>query len=232
MNSLPMLHPTFRRWLVVAVAAGFPTVASSEPPAVAVEAERTHRTVLQNDYVQAMRVTLPAGESNDMHVHAHDDAAVMLSVATIANETLGKAKPPGQPVAPGGISVRENGKNPLTHRIHNVGTTTFDVVDVQILQRPAGPESPAFTTPAAEHGSLRVYRFELSPGASSAPHTHARPYVVVAATDMALRTASPGQSDATQTLETGYIQWADAGVTHTLTNSGNSPAILVEIELK
>jgi quercetin dioxygenase-like cupin family protein len=234
MEFVPMPHTTPPRWLMLPTiaAALLPAVHAAEPAAYPVEDEPTHRTVLQNPYVQVFRVTLPPGESNAMHVHSHDDAAVFLSAATISNQALGEERPPGRPFAQGTVSVRENGKHPLTHRVHNVGTTVFDVLDVQILQRPAGPAAPAITQPVAEHDSLRVYRYELPPGNGSDAHTHARPYVVVAATDMTLRTASADKPDETQTLVAGNLHWAEPGATHTLTNVGTAPAILVEIELK
>lgn len=230
----PSLKPSSSctRWLLLAVVASLPAVSVAEQAAVPVEHEPGHVTVLKNDYVQAFRVTLPPGESNQMHVHSHDDAAVFLSAATIANETEGQPAPPARPFALGSVSVRDNGTHPLTHRIHNRGTTVFDVIDLQIMQRPAGPETPALAAPAAENRSLRVYRFELDPGASGTQHTHLRPYVVVAATDMTLRTASAEKPEDTQTLAAGNIHWAEPGVTHTLTNSGTSRAILVEVELK
>ena len=41
-----------------------------------VEQEPRHVTVLTNEYVQALRVTLQAGDSAGMHTRSHDDAAV------------------------------------------------------------------------------------------------------------------------------------------------------------
>ena len=199
---------------------------------VPVEEEPYHRTVFKNDYVQAFRVTLEPGRATGMHTHARDDAAVRLSTATTAAESPGRPVGPPEHADAGLVSARNNGAKPLTHRVHNVGTTVYDVVDVQILRRPAGPPAPAISPPAAENASMRVYRYELGPGAATARHTHARPYVLVAATNADLRMTSPEGASEDHRVRTGDIHWVESAATHTLANRGREKAILVEIELK
>jgi quercetin dioxygenase-like cupin family protein len=205
---------------------------SPMPEGVPVEQEPAHKTVLKNDYVQVFRVKLEPGTSTLMHTHARDDAAVRLSAATVTSETLGK--PAGEPESrpAGAVSARQNEPTPLTHRVRNVGTTVFDVLDVQILKRPEGPEAPPVAAPAAENPRMRVYRYELAPGAASAMHTHARPYLLVAATGMNLRMTSPDGVAMTHPVEAGDLHWVDAAVTHTLVNEGRETGVLVEVELK
>ena len=120
----------------------------------------------------------------------------------------------------------------LTHQVHNVGTTVFDVIDVQVLKRPDGPEAPPISTPAAENPRLRIYRYELAPGAASATHAHARPYLLVAATDMNLRMTAPAGGSRTHPIKAGDFHWVDVPVTHTFVNNGSGNGVLVEFELK
>lgn len=199
---------------------------------VPVEEEPRHLTVLKNDFVQAFRVTLEPGESTLTHVHSRDDAAVRLSEATVRAEVPGQPAGAPEAVHPGQVSARANEPHALTHRVSNIGTTRFDVVDVQILRRPEGPATPPIAAPAAENPQMRVYRYELAPGAVSASHAHRRPYLVVAATDMDLRMTSPDGGSVRHTVKAGDLHWVDAQVTHTLGNEGKTPAILVEFELK
>jgi quercetin dioxygenase-like cupin family protein len=207
-------------------------VASLQDPTVPVEAEPRHKTVFKNEYVQAFRVRLPPGESTLMHIHSRPDASVRLTAATVATEVPGQPAGPGQQGSPGAISARENGPKPLTHRVHNVGATPFEVIDVQVLQRPDGPESHAIGKVAAENSKMRVYRYELSPGGSTSQHTHSRPYLRVAATDGALRMTSPESRATEHSVKAGDLHWVDSAVTHTLTNRGATTAIVVELELK
>ena len=121
------------------------TVSYAQDHAVPVEDEPFHKTVFKNDYVQAFRVTLEPGQTSLMHTHSHDDAAVRLSTATVAQDSPGQPLAPSEPVYPGMVSARDNEAKPLIHRVHNIGTTVFDVIDVQILKRPDGPATPAIS---------------------------------------------------------------------------------------
>jgi quercetin dioxygenase-like cupin family protein len=217
---------------LVALVSAMAFTALAQDAAVPVEKEPRHGTVLKNEYVQVFRVTLAPGESTGVHVHAHDDVAVRLSDATVASDTPGESAGAPQAANAGFVSSRANDGKPLTHRVRNVGATPFDVVDVQILKRPDGPPAPPIAAPASENPQMRAYRYELAPGASSAPHTHARPYLLVAATGMSLRMTSPDGGVVAHPVKAGDLHWVEAAVTHTLVNDGSERGVLVEIELK
>jgi quercetin dioxygenase-like cupin family protein len=207
-------------------------LASAPDRAVPVEEEPYHKTVFKNDYVQAFRVTLEPGKTTLMHTHAHADAAVRLSTATVAADSPGEPIGPPEPVTPGFVSARENEPVPTTHRVHNIGKTVFDVIDVQVLKRPPGPAAEAISPPAAENSRMRLYRYELEPNAASARHSHTRPYLLVAVTDVALRMTSPDGASMEHPVKAGDMHWVDTAVTHTLANRGTEKAILVEFELE
>jgi quercetin dioxygenase-like cupin family protein len=211
----------------------FTTMSNPPDKAVPVEDEPSHKTVFQNDYVQVFRVTLPPGQSTLMHVHAHDDAAVRLSQSQTTQQTLGQPVSKAEDSRPGMVSARTNEPQSLTHQVNNVGTTVFDVIDVQVLKRPPGAEAAALGPVAAENPKMRVYRYELAAGGgASAQHTHARPYVVVAATPMNLRMTSPDGRSMEHPIQAGDLHWVDSPVTHTLINTGTENAVIVEVELK
>ena len=162
----------FRLALVLSLAA---SICPAQSAPVPVEDEPFHKTAFENEYVQAFRVHIEPGQSSLMHVHAHDDGAVMLADATIVSQNEGRPESAPGPVTLGAASARQNEPTPTVHRIRNVGTTSFDVIDVQVLARPPGPAADAVTTPAGENPKLRVYRYEIAPGASPPRHAHARP---------------------------------------------------------
>lgn len=200
--------------------------------AVPVENEPQHKTVFKNDYIQAFRVTLEPGNATLLHTHSLDDAAVRLSTATTV--ASGPGRPDGSPetLPLGAVSARDNAAKAHTHRVHNIGSTLFDVINVQVLRRPGGPASPAIGSPAAENSSMRLYRYELEPGATTAQHSHTRPYLVVAATDATLLTTAPDGSSTTLPDEAGDMQWIELSSAHEIVNRGAAKAILVEFELK
>ena len=79
---------------------------------------------------------------------------------------------------------------------------------------------------------MRAYRYELEPGARIAEHTHARPYLLVAATPIRLETAPAHGVTRTMALKTGDFRWVTGAEAHTLKNGGAAKGIVVEIELK
>ncbi len=206
-------------------------VPASDAP-VPVEQEPHHKTVFQNDYVQAFHVNVEPGQATQMHIHSHDDGAVRLKDCTFVSDVQGQ--PPGKPeeAHPGGVSARNNEPTPLVHRVRNVGTTLFDIIDVQVLSRPPGPATDPISPPAAENARMRVYRYDLAPGAASPTHTHKRPYLIIAATDVDLRMTSPDGRSMEHAIKAGDMHWVDTEVTHALANAGNEKAVMVEFELK
>src|SRR5262249_39180598 len=150
-----------------------------------------HHQVLKNDFVYVTHVTLTPGESTLYHTHSHDRAAIELSNATLTFQKLGEAETAPDQSRPGEVSAGNLGVPPLTHRVKNVGTVQFDVIDVEFLQRPAQPSTATAGKVAAENASARVYQWTLPPGVPSAMHTHEHPCLIIAATPMNLKMTGP-----------------------------------------
>ena len=79
---------------------------------------------------------------------------------------------------------------------------------------------------------MRVYKYVLAPGASTPMHTHERPYLIVAATDLQLKMTSPDGQSMSHEIKAGDFHWVDNKVTHSLANDGATEGQLIEIELK
>lgn len=205
-------------------------VAQQSP--VPVEEEPHHHVVLKNDSVMVLRVKVLPGESTVFHTHSHDRMAVLLADTTITEQKPGEAE--GQPTAkhPGDVSAMTATNEPFTHRVHNVGAAEFEVLDVELLQRPAQPSETAAAKIEAENPSARLYKWTLAPGATTVMHTHERPYLIISATPLVLKMTGPDGKSLTHEVTAGDFHWIDAKVTHSLANAGTTPGTIVEIELK
>ena len=199
---------------------------------VPVDQEPLHRVVLRNESVIVMHLVLPAGARTQFHTHTHDRVAVNLSSTSITQQKLGEAEGAATTSLPGSFSAIPLEGSSFTHRVHNVGAVAFDVIDVEILERPKTPSATVAATVAAENASARIYNWVLAPGATSAMHTHAKPYLVVATTDFDLKMTAPDGQSSSHEVKQGDFHWVDAKVTHTLGNAGSSEGQIVEIELK
>jgi quercetin dioxygenase-like cupin family protein len=206
---------------------------SQEPPApVLVENEPLHHVVLKNESVVVLHLTLPAGERTLYHTHSHDRVAVNLSSTSITQQTLGEKEGVPSAAEPGNFTVYTLAGSSFTHRVHNIGAAPFDVIDVELLERPAAPSPSAAAAIAGENPSARVYNWILAPGAVSAMHTHVRPYLIVSAKGFMLKMTSPDGQSSEHEVKAGDFHWVNAKVTHSLANAGNAEGQIVEIELK
>jgi beta-alanine degradation protein BauB len=198
---------------------------------VPVEEEPHHHLVLKNDSVLVLRVKLLPGESTLFHTHLHDRVAVDLSDTTITLQKPGEPESAPEATKPGAVvALVSNG--PYTHLVHNAGNAVFEVLDVELLHRPTEASGPAAGKVEAENPSARVYKWILAPGATSAMHTHERPYLIISATPLMLKMTDPEGKSFSHEVEAGDIHWVDAKVTHALANEGTTVGQIVEIELK
>ena len=205
---------------------------SSAPAPVPVEQEPHHHLLLKNDNLLVLRVTLEPGERSLYHTHSVDDVAVWLGHSSAAQQLPNE--PEGAPAEqkPGNISLRTLHETPFTHRVHNLGPGVFDVLDVELLQRPEHPSTGAAGPVAGENPSARVYKWTLAPAGVTPMHTHERPYLIVAATGFNLKMTTPDGQSFTHEIKPGDFHWVTTKVTHTLANAGTGEGQIIEIELK
>ncbi len=208
----------------------FATQEASAP--VPVEQEPHHHLVLKNDNLLVLRVILQPGESSLYHVHSVDDVAVWLGNTSSAQQLPNEPESAPVEQKPGNVTLRTLRETPFTHRVHNVGKGLFDVLDVEILQRPEHPSSAVVGPVAGENPSARVYKWTLAPGGATPMHTHERPYLIVAATGFNLKMTAPDGQSATHEIKPGDFHWVTSKVTHSLANAGTGEGQIVEIELK
>jgi len=199
---------------------------------VPVENEPLHHVVLKNESVVVIHLVLPRGERTLYHIHSHDRIAIPLSSTSITQQVLNEKEGPPSPSEPGTFSALTLPGSSYTHRVHNVGANPYDVLDVELLVRPPTPSPVTAATVAAENPSARIYNWVLGPGASSAMHTHIRPYLIVAASGFTLKMTAPDGQSLTHELKRGDFHWIDTNVTHTLANAGTTAGQVLEIELK
>ncbi len=208
-----------------------PMLLAAQQSPVPVEDEPHHHLVLKNDSVMVLRVKLAPGESTLFHTHLHDRMAIYLSNTTIALQKPGEPEGAPEATKTGDVAASESNGS-FTHRVHNVGTVDFEVLDVELLHRPTTPPGPAAAKVEAENPSARVYKWTLAPGTTSAMHTHERPYLIISATPLMLKMTDPGGKSMTREVQAGDVHWVDAKVTHSLCNEGTTVGEIVEIELK
>ena len=220
-------------------------------PETEITAEPPHHLVLANDQVRVFNVDVPPQSETLMHWHRHDYFYVVLGAAEIVNSIPGKDSVTLK-LADGEVRFVFA---PLAHIFRNLSPQPFRNVTIELLHddklrhSPAHPE-PAHREPAQEEergleilnggtkeilfvkDGVRVSEFELQPGAVVPLHHHGGPHLVVALSDYELRSDVQGKPAKTIHAKRGEPTWAPGGYSHTLTNSGPTPAKFITLEFR
>jgi quercetin dioxygenase-like cupin family protein len=103
----------------------------SEP--VPVQREPHHHVMFENQYVRVLDVFIPPGEATLFHTHEHDNLAVRISDGLVQTQMQGKDLQTASPVEHGSVVFSKGSGSPYTHRVEDVGTVTFHVIDIELL---------------------------------------------------------------------------------------------------
>ncbi len=221
-------HIYFHSCFIFALVFSLPLTAQQPGP---VESEPLHHVLLKNESVAVIRLTLKPGEATQYHTHSHDRVIVHLSDSSIIQQTFGEVEGAPQQTKTGEVLAPQL-DSPYAHRVRNVGTGMFDVMDIEFLHRSREPESKAIAPVAVENRSARVYKWMLAPGTTSSMHTHERPYLIISTMPFMLKMTDPEGKSSAHEVKAGDFHWVDAKVTHSLANAGTAEGQIVEVELK
>ncbi|HEY7215540.1 MAG TPA: cupin domain-containing protein [Thermoanaerobaculia bacterium] len=215
---------------------------AAEAPEVEITAEPAHHLAIENDRVRVFQVAVAPHAATLLHRHRHDYLFVTLGAAHISNEVQGKA-PVEVELADGETRFTPGD---FAHVARNLADQPFRNVTIELMQDEKLRQAPS-PWPEAEgerefpggrikilsvHDGARVAQVELQPGATVPSHHHDGPHLVVAVSDLELRSDVEGRGPAPANLKSGDVRWVPGGFTHTLTNTGKSPARLVTVEFK
>jgi quercetin dioxygenase-like cupin family protein len=203
-------------------------------------AEPSHHLVLENEYIRAFKVEVAPHASTLVHRHRHDYIYVMLGDAHLSNEVAGK--PPVDIKLADGEARFTAGD--FAHSVKNLSEQPFRNVTIELLQdekmRQAlsrWPEDIGEKTFAGGSSKIlfvkdgvRVSEVNLGPGGVVPSHHHDGPHLLVAISDLDLRSDIEGKPPVLGKFKAGEVKWLPGGHTHTLTNVGASPARFVTLE--
>jgi quercetin dioxygenase-like cupin family protein len=100
---------------------------------VPVQNEPHHHSVLENQYVRVLDVSIAAGESTLFHTHEHDNLSIRVSGGQAQTQLQGSDWRPASQVERGSVVFSSASSKPYTHRVKNVGPDTYRVIDIELL---------------------------------------------------------------------------------------------------
>jgi quercetin dioxygenase-like cupin family protein len=228
--------------LIASIALMVPLVLLAQAPEVEITAEPSHHFALENEYVRVFQVEVAPHASTLMHRHRHDYMFVTLGDSHVSNEVAGKS-PVDLKIADGETHYTSGN---FAHIARNLSDQPFRNVTIELMQdnklRDAASPWPKeegdrnFSGGRVKvlfvHAAARASEIDLQAGAMQPSHRHDGPFLVVAITDLDFRSNREGQNPISTHMKAGDIKWLPGGYSHTLTNTGSSPARHVIVEFK
>jgi quercetin dioxygenase-like cupin family protein len=226
--------------------------ANAQRKAAAIEgielaAERHHKLTLQNEKLRVFTVELPSGGYTQFVRHEKD---FLLLALTDSQLQLVPERGAGQRLrmGPGELQLGTAG---LVKRIVNQSSESVRFLVIEIIQgiEPKlaicglrGPQCESdlgdlrgpnvSTSGLFETPTVKVSRTELDPKGVLSQHTHKYDHLVVALSELSLRSDVPDKGGSEIQQKRGDVAWVPAGLTHTLTNTGESRAAFLALEIK
>ena len=230
---------TFR--VVLASACVLCVTLFSQTPTVEITSEPLHHQIFQNAYVRVFKVEIASHAATLMHRHHHDYFLVALSSAKLSNEASGKP-PASLEIQQGEVRFAEGN---FAHIDKNLGDQPFSYVTIEYLKDGEAHKSPPnWDEDRALHvhmkgtqdvlfvkDGIRVSDFQLQPGGMVHNQHHPGPRLIVAVSDVDIRSSMAGKSTPIQ-LKSGEVMWLRGGTTDMLMNAGKEPARWITLEFR
>ena len=217
------------------------TLAAQTTSEVEITAEPHHHLLLENQQVRVWLAEVAPHDATLLHRHNHDYVFVSLGETNVSNEVEGKP-PVTLKMQDGETRFSQGG---FAHIARDLASTPFRAIAVEILQDEAAHKTPPpkwdeerglhVFTGGTQHimfvqDGVRVSETELQPGATLPSHHHSGPHLLVAVSDLEIRSDVEGQGPMPGHFKSGDVKWLPGDYTHTLTNTGKQQAKFVTLE--
>ncbi|HKB99144.1 MAG TPA: hypothetical protein VKD23_10185 [Terriglobales bacterium] len=217
-----------------------PFLAAQTTTEVEITSEPSHHFSLENEFIRVFKVEVVPHASTLMHRHRHDYVFVTLGDAHVSNEVEGK--PPADLKFADGETHFVPGN--FAHVARNLSDQPFCNVTIELMQDEKLRQTPSRwpeesgekTFPGGQskilfvRDGVRVSEVNLESGAIVPSHHHDGPHLLVAVTDLDIRSDVEGMGPMPGQFKSGDVKWLPGGYSHTLTNVGKSPARFVTVE--
>jgi quercetin dioxygenase-like cupin family protein len=210
---------------------------------VEITAEPSHHLALQNPFVRVFKVEVAPHAATLMHHHRHDYVFVTLGASEVENDVQGK--PPATLKLKDGDTYFLPGG--FAHIAKNLSDQPFRNVTIEFMQDEKAHKSPPPKWDEErgmhilEGGTLdilfvkdgvRATEIILQPGAMLPKHHHTGPHLLVAVSDLEIRSYVVGQGPMPGHFKSGDVKWLPGGYSHTLTNVGKTEAKFITLEFR
>jgi quercetin dioxygenase-like cupin family protein len=208
---------------------------------VEITAEPSHHQILENAYVRVFKVEIPPHAATLMHRHHHDYFFVALAATTLSNEVAGKPATTIK-IQQGEVRFAEGN---FAHVARNLTDQSFPHVTIEFLKDTEARKTPPskWDEERALHvhmngtqdvlfvkDGVRVSDFQLQPGGMVHNQHHPGPRLIIAVSDIDIKSSIAGKGSMPIQLKSGEVKWLQGGSTDMLMNAGKNSARWITLE--
>jgi hypothetical protein len=207
----------------------------SGEPIVQIHEEPNHRHVLHSKSIRVFDAYFPPQKVSLFHSHEKDSVLICLDGGEVTNELPGEELVPRPPILSGLIYYRPYATTPLIHRIRNLSSTPFRILDIEVLKTletplPLAPLKNIFNV-VIENNRIRVSKLHLVPGQSTGEILFSGPRLLAVTEAGKISISSEFQSQAIEAAR-GSIDVQESAHKETIKNLGEGAVEIVIVEVK
>ena len=202
---------------------------------VAVSKEPRHHVVFENDKVRILNVLLPPGDTTQYHVHSTPSLFISFTKTNTSWQLINKQ--PVSSISAAGYIWFENLNPPhiKIHRVWNMDTSVYHVMDVEILAKDSGFSLKPLTI---EHVHLlidtpwvRTYTIKLAKNEEVTIKEQQSDFILVAINDAMIKLTENGIESA-PLVKPGQFYYIKANDAFAVINRSDTPANFALVEIK
>lgn len=202
---------------------------------VPVSQEPRHHLVFENEKVRILNVLLPVGDTTQYHLHATPSVFISLTKTKTGSQRINE-EPEFGTSAEGNIWFENlNPPNTKVHRVWNMDTSVFHVIDIELLSKHPGVANDTLDIMYAKPGidSTWITTYDIYIKSNEAVNIEDKLFdcVVVAINQAKINLTENGTKN-TSNISSGKFYWLPVNTTFSIRNLGNSPAKFVLIRIK
>ena len=194
------------------------------------EVEPAHHLVLATKYFSVRDVLAVPGTGTDWHLHDHDVVMVDLQGGDVPQQIPGIEQPKHRTIETGAIYYKPYASNHFIHKITNVGTSDFRIIEVAFLKDKMGIKLESLDSSwstVIDNDRVRVSKVSIAPNTKLDAISFKGPHLFLATSD-----GSYAVGDLKMDIKKGTPLEDSTEKPEVLTNYGDTPMELVLVELK
>jgi hypothetical protein len=202
---------------------------------VPVSKEPRHHVVFTNEKVRVLNVLLPPGDTTLYHLHSTPSVFIMLSATQTGSQLINEQATYSKSGTGSIFFENLSAPHTRTHRVWNTDTSTFHVVDVELLSdNPVSRQAPLIIPHVqvlTDTPWVTTYKIELKKTETVFLHEKNRSFVLIAISNTAVD-IKQNDKRLKETIQAGGFLWLKPGDTISIKNQQNTTALFALLEIK